>query len=245
MNRKIELLKINTKNKGFTMVEVLAVLLILGVLAIVAVPIKSWAENPLGDATKQTVGILNLIRMRAISTTSAYRIKLDPDVSGNKYKVEIAKTRGCESLTELTADVESTEQELTVDSTEGLVVGDSIIVGTDEYENEIIATSASTITLGKPLGTSQKEKANIELINNWFKDIYFSQDNLTLPEEITIHGNPTNWTLCFDSRGHANVYDPLGVLSYDLTLTLTNTANKSSSEITIFRGGAVKVEYLD
>ena len=58
MNRKIELLKINTKNKGFTMVEVLAVLLILGVLAIVAVPIKSWAENPLGDATKQTVGIL-------------------------------------------------------------------------------------------------------------------------------------------------------------------------------------------
>ena len=235
MNKQTKLFKIKTKNRGFTLVETLAVVLILGVLAVIAGPVKSWAENPLGDATNQTVGILNLIRMRAISTTSAYRIKVDPEASDNKYIVEIAKTRGCESLTELTADAEPTDQELTVASTEGLVVGDSSVIGTDENENEIIATSASTITLGKPLGTYQRERANIELMNNWFNDMNFSQDKLTLPEEISIHGNPLNWTLCFNSRGHAKLYDPLGILSYNLTLTLTNNATKKANEITIFR----------
>ncbi len=245
MNKTSKLFKIKKKNRGFTLVETLAVVSILGILAVIAGPIKSWTENPLGDATNQTVAILNLIRMRAISTTSAYRIKVDPEVSDNKYIVEIAQTRGCESLTELTADAEPTDQELTVASTEGLVVGDSIVIGTDENENEIIATSASTITLGQPLGTYQTETANIELINNWLNDLNFSKYKLTLPEEITINGDPTNWTLCFNSRGHTQLYDPLGILSNNLTLTLTNTFTQKSNQVTIFRGGGVQVEYLD
>lgn len=240
-----QLLKISKKNRGFTLPEALAAVSVIGVLAIVAGPVKSWTENPLANATNQSVAVLNLIRMRAISTTSAYRIQADPFFSGNKYKVEIAKTRGCESSTELRANATSTNRELIVASTEGLVVGDSIVVGSDENNNEIIATNSSTITLGQPLGTSQKENATIELINNWSKDLNFTEETLTLPEEISVSGNPTNWTLCFDSRGYANLYDASGVVNNNLTLTLTNTFNKTKSEITIFRGGSLNVNYLD
>ena len=240
-----KLLKIKKKNRGFTLAETLVTVSVIGVLTLAAGPIKSWIENPLANARNQSVAVLNLIRMRAISTTSAYRIKPDPLVPGNKYKVEIAKTRGCESSMELRADATSADYELTVASTEGLVVGDSIVVGSDEDNNEIIATNTSTITLGKPLGTSQKENATIELIHNWLNDINFTKENLTLPEEITISGNPKNWTLCFDSRGHANLYDASGVVNNNLTLTLTSTVNKTKSEITIFRGGAIEVNYLN
>ncbi|MEL4898057.1 pilus assembly FimT family protein [Crocosphaera sp. Alani8] len=243
MKTKIyHLLKSEQQNRGFTLVETLAVLSIIGIFAAIAGPVKSWAENPLGNATNQTVGVLNLIRMRAISTTSAYRIKPDPTAPGNKYIVQIAQTRGCESSTELTADAASTDQELTVASTEGLVVGDSIAVGTDKNNNEIIATSALTITLGEELGTTQTENATIELMNNWFNDLNFTKENLTLPEKIAMSGNLSNWALCFDSRGQANLYNGSGVVEdEDLTLTLTNTSDEETSEITVFRGGAIEV----
>lgn len=240
-----KLLKLEKENRGYTLLETLATVSIIGILAIIAGPIKSWVENPLANGTNQTVAVLNLIRMRAISTTSAYRIKPDPLVSTHKFKVEIARTRGCESSTKLTTEATSTDQELTVASTEGLVVGDSIIVGNDRDNNEIIATNSSTITLGESLGTSQEENATVELINNWLNDMNFTEEELTLPEELTINGNPTDWTLCFDSRGHANLYDASGVVNRNLTLTLTNTFNETQSKITIFRGGAVNVEYLD
>lgn len=242
-----QLLKLSKKenSRGYTLLETLAAVSIIGILAVVSGPVKSWVENPLSTGTNQTVGVLNLIRLRAISTTSAYRIKPDPLVPTNKFKVQIARTRGCESSTELTADATSTDQELSVASTEGLVVGDSIVVGSDSDNNEIIATGSSTITLGEALGTSQEENASIELINNWLNDMNLTEEDLTLPEEITISGSPTDWTLCFDSRGHASLYDASGVVNDNLTLTLTNTSKKTKSEITILRGGAVKVNYLN
>ncbi|MGK7882008.1 MAG: Tfp pilus assembly protein FimT/FimU [Crocosphaera sp.] len=233
------------KNRGYTLLETLATISIIGILAVIAGPVKSWVENPLANGTNQTVAIFNLIRIRAISTTSAYRIKPDPFAPNNKFKVQIARTRGCESSTELTVEATSADVELTVASTEGLVVGDSIIVGSDEDNNEIIATNSSTITLGEPLGTSQEENATVELINNWLNDMNFTEEELILPEEITISGDSTEWTLCFDSRGHANLYDASGVVNGNLVLTLTNTGNQEQSEITIFGGGAVQVNYLD
>ncbi|ACB52887.1 hypothetical protein cce_3539 [Crocosphaera subtropica ATCC 51142] len=241
-----QLLQLRKKeDRGYTLLEILATVSIIGILAIIAGPVKSWVENPLANGTNQTVGVLNLIRLRAMSTTSAYRIKPDPLAPTNKLQVQIAKTRGCESSTELTTEATSTDQELTVASTEGLVVGDSIVVGNDRENNEIIATNSSTITLGEALGTSQEENATVELINNWLNDINFTEEELILPEEITISGDPTDWTLCFDSRGHANLYDASGVVNSNLTLTLTNSFNQIQSKITIFRGGAVEVEYLD
>lgn len=229
-------------NDGYTLPEVMAAVLIIGVLAVIAGPAKSWFENPLADGTNQTVGILNLIRMRAISTTSAYRIKPDPSAPNSKFKIEIARTRGCQSSTELTADATATDTELSVASTNGLVVGDSIEVGSDSESNEIIATDASTVTLGEELGTAQGANSSVELINNWLNDSRFTEDDVTLPKDIEMSGTPTDWTLCFDSRGLANLYDASGIVNSNLTLTLTNTFRGESREITVLQGGSIDVD---
>ncbi|MEM8778290.1 MAG: prepilin-type N-terminal cleavage/methylation domain-containing protein [Cyanobacteria bacterium P01_G01_bin.49] len=229
-------------NNGYTLPEVMAAVVIIGVLAVIAGPVKSWFENPLADATNQTVGILNIIRMRAISTTSAYRIQPDPLDPTTKFRVEIAQTRGCESSTQLTSDEAATETQLEVASTNGLVIGDSVEIGSDSEDNEIIATDASSITLGQPLGTTQPANATVELINNWFNDPNLTEEDLTLPKDIEVTGTPENWSLCFDSRGIANLYDASGtIVNNTLTLTLTNTFRGEDSQVQVLQGGSVTV----
>ncbi len=230
-----------TKNLGYTLPEVLAVVSIIGVLSTITGPMKAWYENSLGNGTNQTVGLFNLIRMRAISTTSAYRIKPDPLDPNTKFKVEISKTRGCESSTQLIADATREDTELSVASARGLVVGDSIKVGNDKTSNEIIATDTSTITLGEPLGSSQTANSTVELVNNWLNDPNFVEEDLSLPKDIEMSSNYTDWTLCFDSRGIANLYDAYGVVNSNLTLTLGKNYNNKTNEITVLQGGSIKV----
>jgi prepilin-type N-terminal cleavage/methylation domain-containing protein len=232
---------------GYSLAEIMAVVVILGILAAATgAYLGKGFGNPIGNAADQTAGLLKLTRMRAISTTSAFRVKPDPASPTTKFKIEIAKTRGCDATTELTAAATSTDADLTVASSGGFVVGDSIAVGGDTSNNSIIATTPTTITLGQALGSSQAVGAAIELVNNWSNDSSLLGEDLTLPKDIRVSGNPTNWTLCFNSRGIAFLYDANGIVNSNLTLTLTQyidnqALSNQTKTVEVLQGGAIQV----
>ena len=228
-------------SKGFTLTESLAVVTIFGVLAAISAPVILWFNKPLQNASNQTAGIFKQARMRAIATTSSLRITPDPQSPTTKFKVEASKTRGCAAKTELTELAEGDQRELKVVSTQGFFAGDKIKVGADTSNNNIVATDSSTITLGEDLGTNQQIDTDVEVINDWVNDGSFFVGDLILPTEIKMTSSLTNWKLCFDSRGIANLDNASGVVNGNLTITLKNIKDDKKRDVKIFQGGKIDI----
>ncbi len=62
-------------SQGYTLVEMIAVLLLIGVIAAIASPALLSFNKPLKDSTSQFRSQLNLLRSKAISSNQAYRIR--------------------------------------------------------------------------------------------------------------------------------------------------------------------------
>jgi prepilin-type N-terminal cleavage/methylation domain-containing protein len=70
-------------SKGFTLTEVLVTLVVLGILTVIAAPTIRFGSNPLKDNSSRIAGNLKLLRAKAMSQTSAYRLQAVPgDVPG-------------------------------------------------------------------------------------------------------------------------------------------------------------------
>jgi prepilin-type N-terminal cleavage/methylation domain-containing protein len=63
-----------SSSKGFTLTEVLVTLVVLGVLTAIAAPTIRFGSNPLKDTSSRIAGNLKLLRAKAMSQTSAYRL---------------------------------------------------------------------------------------------------------------------------------------------------------------------------
>lgn len=63
------------RDSGFTLLEMLAVVLVAGILMTVAAPSFLSLNKPLRDAVNQFTSHLNLIRSKAMASSQAYRIK--------------------------------------------------------------------------------------------------------------------------------------------------------------------------
>ncbi|WP_105316880.1 pilus assembly FimT family protein [Thermus tenuipuniceus] len=66
------------RSPGATLVELLAVLGILGIVAAIGVLNLRPLSDPLQDAVAQAEGYLKQVRAKAMATTSAYRVELGP-----------------------------------------------------------------------------------------------------------------------------------------------------------------------
>lgn len=226
-------------SKGFTMPELLVILAIIGIMSVIAGPQLLFANKPLQNGTNQLVGILKQTRSRAMVTTSIYRVK---PTSATQLEVKTAQARACAGSTQLTQIANTNDTMLHVASVNSFGVGDQVIVGTSPNSNSVIATDPGTniITLGQPLGSTQPINADVKLSVNWTSEPSFSNEDLTLPKEIQM--NPTNWILCFDSRGIANQYNNSGIVNGDLTVTLTDTSGKQSN-VNVLQGGVVSASF--
>jgi prepilin-type N-terminal cleavage/methylation domain-containing protein len=267
-------------SKGFTLIEALVAIAIIGILTALVGPQVFAFNKPLQNGTNQVVGILRQTRLRAIANTTAYRLRPNNTTS---FTVESSTTRGCGSLTQLRVDATAATTVLQVNSARGFFIGDKIRVGSDTTDNDITGTDATnqTITLGGTgLGSAQAANTTVELLSNWRQgDLFtsFTQEALTLPQSRTWFGsiqqNPseivrmqfatgsiatntwnasTNWNLCFNSVGIANIVDLTTGLSLnqDLQITLqrfsteTNTV-LGTTTVTVAAGGSVQTNPAD
>jgi prepilin-type N-terminal cleavage/methylation domain-containing protein len=268
-------------SKGFTLIEALVTISIIGVLAALVGPQVLAFNKPLQNGTNQVVGILRQVRMRAIANTTAYRLRRSNDTS---FIVESSTTRGCGSVTELRLPAIATDTVLRVKSARGFFIGDAIKIGSDETGNNITGTDTTnqTITLGGTgLGSAQAADTSVELIDNWRGgDLVtgFTQDDLTLPQPRSavfgsIQQNPseqvrmqfetgsiatniwdasTNWNLCFNSVGTANLVNPTNgsPLNQDLRITLQRFNTETSTvlgttTISVTSGGSLQINPAD
>ncbi|BAQ64564.1 hypothetical protein GM3709_1329 [Geminocystis sp. NIES-3709] len=216
---------------------------IMGIIGALAGPRLLFNDSSAtSDGTTQIKGILQQTRGRAISTTSAIRLIPDSTNPESKFTIEIANTRGCESFTKLREAATSTDTELKVYSTSGFVEGDRIKVGSDSTSNEILAIDKtnSIIKLGVALGSAQNLDKTVELADNWRADGSFQADDLTLPEKAIFTSNIPDWTLCFNSRGVAYIYDKEGDSQPNLTLSISSTIDGGGETLTVLKGGAIQ-----
>jgi type IV fimbrial biogenesis protein FimT len=108
-----------TTSSGFTLIESLVAIGLLGVLAAIAAPnIMAMGSRPLPDSTNKLVGQIRLARAKAISQTSAYRLRpevintSDPDLNNRQTRWVIQRASSCNSTTWGT-DASFTEEDVT------------------------------------------------------------------------------------------------------------------------------------
>lgn len=237
------------KNSGYTLIEILTALMMFGILTAAAAPNilslnKKGSSTAEIDAEKQFRSILQRARNTAIASTSAVRITPDPVKPDHKFLVEIAQTRNCNSVTNLTQDVSSSD-EIKVLSTGGFVETDKITVGGSA--TEILAiTDSATMKLTNPVTASTG--AVVELADNWSVNRRLSGDDVTLPENkgttlpqplAEFSADINNWTICINGRGVVYILNGNNQPQPQLTLTLTNVTNNETKDIVINQGGAI------
>jgi len=230
---------------GYTLAELLVVVAIIGILAAMVSIGKAWYENPLADSRDRVTGILKAVRLRAMSTTSTYRVRPDPSNPTTKLKVESAKSGSCDASTTLRTATTASTQTLEVVSVNGFAIGDTIQVGSDSTNDNIIAVNpdAPSIQIGAALGSVQLANASVSMVKNWVNESLFVAQDLTLANGVTMAGRANsqtvNWSACFNSRGFITFFNGSTALNADLAIILTNSRGNETKTITVFQGGAI------
>lgn len=231
------------KNQGYSLPEVIAAMAIMTIVGAVTAPTIVY-NDPVTEGVTQFKGILEVAQSRAVSTTSAVRIKPDENKPNEKLTTEISNIRSCQSTAELAQSATSTDTELILVSTDGLTALDKLIIGSDSDNNIVKATTPdeNKIFLDSPLGTNQPKGSKVELSEKWELDSALLNDDLTFPKNAEISADITDWTICIDSSGIVHIYNDKEEEQPELVVTVTNALGGSEEEITLLKGGVIKTD---
>jgi prepilin-type N-terminal cleavage/methylation domain-containing protein len=197
-------------SQGFTLIEMLVVISIVGIVIGFAAPSLLALNKPLRDGTSQFKSALGLIRMKAISGNQAYRIRpkypTKAEYTGEKYQqtphnfiVEYAANCQVNKYGSATAGSGSPDgwqeaSQFNLDLPEAVGIDGTVTVdGT--------ATSAGTVSFAPANGASATSVAY--------------EANL-------------NWNICYDNRGLA--YKPVELILKDFQGN--NRAKTSTIQVT-------------
>jgi prepilin-type N-terminal cleavage/methylation domain-containing protein len=248
--------QINRSDQGLTLVEVLVVIAVMAVLATISAPM--WAERPLRQGTQQAGSLFRQVRMRAMSNTTAFRIR--PDLSSvlpgttraTRFLVQASTGKACGATTNILDTVPPTvvgsSSILPVNSVTGFNPTDRVTIGesTAAYEITAIDSANPQIIVGDTSPGSQGaalQGAEVELASVWRSGGQFTglisdqlklasskKEVVTIPTTVAVSGQAVPWSLCYTAQGLASLYNARSgqVLNADLVLPIYSCTYNSN-----------------
>lgn len=202
-------------SSGFTLIEALITISVLGVLTAIAAPTLTRAGNPLADATNQVASQFRAVRTKAIAQTSQFRIRPDgpmPPATG-------IASEG--SSTQLIVERSTSTYIDCNDTTAANWQRDASFT---QLQNQ----TPGDLTFGKGTGDITLNNAQID-------------PTTTSANYLSV---PTGWMLCFNPRGIPTVINRSTATvarGSNLVLHLRRTSNSAQQRIEIFPGGVTQV----
>lgn len=134
------------RQAGFTLIEIIIIVAVVGILATIAVVNFRALGNDLNNATENLAGYFKQVRVRAMSKTSAYRII---QLSDTKLSAEYSNT--CNGSDGWTLD-----NKFSLELLEGITI-DNVVLGAD---NDIICFNSRGIADRNPVVRLSDEEAD-------------------------------------------------------------------------------------
>jgi prepilin-type N-terminal cleavage/methylation domain-containing protein len=197
-------------SQGFTLVEMLVVLIIAGIVMGIATPSLLSMNKPLRDGTQQMKSHLSLIRSKAISSSKAYRIRpkypTTAEYRGEKYQqtphnfiVEYAAN--CQVST---YGYGLSKPGVSTDPNRPPVSAALAVSNPNGIPDGWMTASQFDLDLPDAIGVAETPAPTITTTTFSGGNQSFTpanQSGATTPTPIDSH---LNWSVCFDNRGLAS-----------------------------------------